>query len=106
MNIDKISEALDFSFKTMDLDVTTPREYLKELLSTLLEEGESFSGKRPFGNSGWENELAYPLIKTGVIEGTIHEEEDCCPDLEFEQEDYEAALEAMLETIFNGSANA
>jgi len=40
-----------------DANADTIRDYLKVLLSTLWEEGESFSGKRPFGNSGWEYEL-------------------------------------------------
>jgi hypothetical protein len=49
------------------------RDYLKQLLTTLFEEGESFSGKRPWGNSGWENDLATPLVVGGAIAGTVDE---------------------------------
>ncbi|MDF2695260.1 MAG: hypothetical protein K0S65_3643 [Labilithrix sp.] len=40
-----------------DTDATTVGEYLAELLITLLTEEEGFSGKRPFGNSGWIADL-------------------------------------------------
>jgi hypothetical protein len=32
-------------------------EYMTKLLAVLLKEGEAFSGKRPFGNSGWQFDL-------------------------------------------------
>ena len=35
-----------------DADAENIGEYLKALLSAVWHEGESFSGKRPFGNSG------------------------------------------------------
>jgi hypothetical protein len=35
------------------------------------DEGESFSGKRPFGNSDWEYDLYVPLIQAGFIEGKL-----------------------------------
>ena len=44
-----------------DAGAATVREYLVTLLSVLWDEGESFSGKRPLGNSGWEYELLDPL---------------------------------------------
>ena len=40
-----------------DAGASSIRGYLKTLLTTLMAEGEGFSGKRPFGNSGWEYEL-------------------------------------------------
>ena len=52
----------------------TIRQYLFELLNTLWGEGESFSGKRPFGNSGWEYELFTPLVKSGFISGSYDDE--------------------------------
>lgn len=48
--------------------------YLVELLATLWGSGEGFSGKRPFGNSGWEYDLYLPLIKAGLVRGTIDED--------------------------------
>ncbi len=35
-------------------DVRTIRDYFLRLVEQLWMEGEGFSGKRPFGNSGWE----------------------------------------------------
>lgn len=46
------------------LDGLTGREYLEELLMTLWEEKERFSGKRPFGNSAWDYDVAASLIET------------------------------------------
>lgn len=44
------------------------------MLKELWREKEGFSGKRPFGNSGWENDLYEPLIKDGFIVGTLDED--------------------------------
>lgn len=52
----------------------TVRDYLRVLLTTLWSEQEEFSGKRPFGNSGWEYDLYAPLIKAGHIEGSLDED--------------------------------
>jgi len=66
--------ALDLKFHCGDLDRDlTIRDYLKELLETLFRETEGFSGKRPFGNSGWDYDLAKPLIEVGCIAGRIDE---------------------------------
>lgn len=50
-----------------DADALTVRDYLKELLASVLIQGESFSGKRPFGNSGWEYDILDPLAAAGHI---------------------------------------
>lgn len=46
----------------------TLREYFKLLLTTMWSEGEGFSGKRPFGNSGWDLDVLSGLGRLGVIE--------------------------------------
>ena len=51
----------------------TIRDYFKDLLLTLWEKGEGFSGKRPFGNSGWKNDLYTPLINAGLVDGYFDE---------------------------------
>jgi hypothetical protein len=56
-----------------DIGETTIREWLRELLLTLWREGEGFSGKRPFGNSGWELDAYATLIKSGVVKGELGE---------------------------------
>lgn len=61
----------------LDLKVNkklTIRSYLELLLITLFKEGESFSGKRPFGDSCWEYELYDPLAKAGLVRGTWFKE--------------------------------
>ncbi len=57
----------------MQGDNITILDYLRILLETLWDEGEGFSGKRPFGNSGWEYELYTPLVKHGFVRGTLDE---------------------------------
>lgn len=65
-------EWLDIKFHCDDLDgEITIRQYLKQLLLTLWAEQEGFSGKRPFGNSGWDFDLYAPLIKAGAIKGVL-----------------------------------
>lgn len=73
-----IERFLSFEFDSSDLGKTTPRLYLHSLLSILWEEKEGFSGKRPFGNSCWEYDLARALIKSGVVDGVM--DEDGCVD--------------------------
>jgi len=76
----KPQEILDLPISSSEVDVFIIRDYFKALLSTLWREGEGFSGKRPFGNSGWEYDVYVALIKGGVIEGVLDEDgfvEEC-----------------------------
>jgi hypothetical protein len=66
-----VSDALDIRFDSDAGDDLTIRGYLRELLTTLWSEGEGFSGKRPFGNSGWSGDLFKPLVQHGFINGVI-----------------------------------
>lgn len=67
-------EILDLEFESSDLGRTvTIREFFKELLTTLFKEGEGFSGKRPFGNSGWDYDLCVCLVQYEIISGTASE---------------------------------
>ena len=67
----KLMEALDLKFDSDAGEGLTVRGYLRKLLLTLWGDGESFSAKRPFGNSGWDFELYAPLVKAGFIRGSI-----------------------------------
>jgi hypothetical protein len=74
---------LDLPMGKNDPNAKTVRDYLKELLHTLINEQECFSGKRPFGNSGWIGELEEPLIRACLVQGKINEEgyaEECDSD--------------------------
>lgn len=54
-----------------DAGVGSVRDYLHALLLVLWEEGDNFSGKKPFGNSDWETELWSPLLEAGLVEGAV-----------------------------------
>ncbi len=71
----KISEQFELGEKVLatpmlenDAGAKTVREYLLNLAHKCWEEGEGFSGKRPFGNSGWEHEIYTAIAKSGMIE--------------------------------------
>ena len=57
-----------------DAGAETLADYFQTLLFKIWEEGEGFSGKRPFGNSGWQYEVYYCLVKNGLVEGEIDPE--------------------------------
>lgn len=52
----------------------TFNEYLKEILIAFFMEGETFNGKRPFGESDWRYDICEAFIKNGVIEGKLDKE--------------------------------
>lgn len=54
-----------------DAGAENVREYLLALLSALWREDESFSGKRPFGNSGWQYDIYAALITGGLVSGVV-----------------------------------
>lgn len=57
-----------------DAGATTVRGYLVELLAVLWDEGEMFSGKRPFGESGWVYELYQALATAGLVSVVLDED--------------------------------
>ncbi len=77
----KYAEILNLPFDdNPEHGYSTIKDYLVGLLTTLWDEDESFSGKRPFGNSGWDFDLYPPLITAGLITGELDEwgrVEDC-----------------------------
>lgn len=62
---------LDLPMGANDAGAKTVRDYLKALLVCLWREEESFSGKRPFGNSGWQFEVYGALVKAGAVTGRM-----------------------------------
>lgn len=69
-------EILDIPTKDNDVDARTIGEYLVFLLDQLWAEGEGFSGKRPFGNSGWEDDLYNALAFAHAIKADFIEYEE------------------------------
>ena len=63
-----LADALELRFDSDVGDDMTVRQYLHALLRTLWDEQESFSGKYPFGNSGWDHDLYGPLAKAGFVD--------------------------------------
>lgn len=49
-----------------DAQAATIRDYLKALLLAVWDEAEGFSGKRPFGNSGWMYDVYASLERAGL----------------------------------------
>lgn len=64
-------ELLDMPLPENDSGATTVRGYLAALLAKLWREEGDFSGKRPFGNSSWQYDLYNPMIRAGIVPGTI-----------------------------------
>lgn len=60
---------------TNDAGADSVRKYLVLLLETLWQEDEGFSGKRPFGNSDWQDQVYEALVRGGLLAGTLDEEE-------------------------------
>lgn len=84
----------------LDLDIgdnptgkTTVRGYLLAMLAKLWTEADDFSGKRPFGNSDWQCDVYVPLIKAGLIPGSLDE------DGYLEHVDYKVADALILAAI-------
>lgn len=74
MTIEEVSLLMFYS-TDLGTDISI-RLFLKELLAVLWYEKENFSGKRPFGNSGWDYEIMKCLVSHGVIDGGFDNEGD------------------------------
>ena len=56
-----------------DAGAETIGQYLFKLTQKVWQETDGFDGKRPFGNSDWDADIYYALIKAQAVEGTIDE---------------------------------
>lgn len=84
-------EILELEFESTDLErKITIRDFFKELLTALFKEGECFSGKRPFGNSGWDFDLCVCLAKNRVIDGHNQIDPDYPEDEDWDYDSTEA----------------
>lgn len=57
-----------------DADAATVRDYLTALLTTLWREEGDFYGKAPFGNSGWQYDIYLPMIRAGLVPGSVDDD--------------------------------
>lgn len=67
-------QVLDLALPDNDSGADTVRGYLIALLTEVWRDGEGFSGKHPFGNSGWEWDLYVPMVRAGIISGKLDED--------------------------------
>ena len=89
-----VESILDLKFFSEDLEKTLSiREYFIDLLTTLWEEEDGFSGKRPSGNSGWKYEVYTCLVKHEIVKGRLGE------DGYLEEIDEPKAKKVVLEMI-------
>lgn len=78
-----------------DAGAATVRDYLVALLAMVWEEEEGFSGKRPFGNSGWKADFDAALVRAGLVAGEF--DADGC----LETCDDELVDELVVEAIWS-----
>lgn len=85
----------------MDLDndsgAQTVGGYLSALLITLYYEGEGFSGKRPFGNSGWEDDVAEAWVRAGLLPGEVSKNRWDEDEVEYEPSTFLTVLRSVLQ---------
>jgi hypothetical protein len=92
-------QVLDTRMQPNDANATTIQGYLVLLAAAVWRENEGFSGKRPFGNSGWDVELYRALGEAGYIQWEVDE------DGEIENFDNEAA-DRLIESAISALAEA
>ena len=71
---DQIRQVLDLDLGDNDSGERTVRGYLLRLLHDVWTEGEGFDGKRPFGNSSWDYDIKVPMLKAGLVNGSLDED--------------------------------
>ena len=78
---------------------TTIGEYLRLLLETLWREEDCFSGKRPFGNSGWNYDIYRALAREDQIESTAYDEGDGFIEYEYDTESADKLIADVIKHI-------
>ncbi|PCJ96655.1 MAG: hypothetical protein COA52_01255 [Hyphomicrobiales bacterium] len=85
-----------------DAEAERIRDYLKKLLCSLWIQGESFSAKRPFGNSGWQIELYQSLAASGLVKNckkTVYD--DGIIEYYYDSETESLMDDLIIEAIYN-----
>ena len=67
-------EILAIPMEPNEAEAPTIRAYIVRLALEVFTKGECFSGKRPFGSSGWLGEVEAALIKAGAVKGKLDED--------------------------------
>jgi hypothetical protein len=90
------NDTLKLPMPANDAGAKTVAAYFRELLHELWKEGEEFSGKRPFGNSGWEDDLRIALVKGGAVKGVIDAEDSL---IEIDDFEADAVIHAAIDSL-------
>ena len=96
---DFVSKSLDYEFNCEDF-YTKPitfRKFFEILLTTLWNDPESFSGKRPFGNSGWDCVIYKHLIIGGFISGEVDSDGDL---RDYDENEAHKFVSDMIKKVF------
>lgn len=95
------AEILAIKLGDNDAGADTIGGYLKELLARVWDEEEGFSGKRPFGNSGWQGDIILPLVDAKLVKGrkTIYDAGADNEYVEYDDVDYKAGEKIIANCI-------
>jgi hypothetical protein len=77
----------------------TVREYLAALLRGVWRENETFDGKRPFGNSDWQHEVAAALATAGLVPAVKNRWDELMPDFDATDALIERAIDALAHPV-------
>lgn len=81
-----------------DVKASTIKNYLKALLAVLWKEEQGFSGKRPFGTSGWQWDVYAALVKADLIDGTLDEDGNLGLG-SFDRREADALIQSAIEAL-------
>lgn len=99
IGIQRLEQILNSKFLSSDFAYEiSVREYIKELLLELFREVENFSGKRPFGNSGWIHDIEAHFVASGFIPGKV----DADGYVE-ESEGFQELMESLIHYLCHGN---
>lgn len=90
-------QVLDLPLPDNDANAETVRDYLVALLLEVWDQEQGFSGKRPFGNSGWQYEIYVPLIRAGLVPGSLDEYDS--PNEDFSHRDADKLILAAIQEL-------
>lgn len=81
-----------------DAGAKTIGQYLIRLSQQVISEVEGFSGKRPFGNSGWQLDIAHALVLNKFIDGEL-DEYGFVTDYSYPE--FTAVMKTVYDLLFN-----
>lgn len=73
MSPEEAREVLDTAMGPNDANADTVGDYMNRLAAAVWQEDEGFSGKRPFGDSGWFHQVydAFPGIADNDVQQRV-----------------------------------